>query len=96
MILVAAGDLARSRFREGLHMAGDSGGSVRKDGESDPPIQGERRARRRRADGAMISCAIIHHGACPNARRCSPRAPIPGIGSAHGGTLADPALQGML
>ncbi len=24
-------------------MAGDSGGSVRKDGESDPPIQGERR-----------------------------------------------------
>jgi hypothetical protein len=37
IILVAADGTARAR------MAGDSGSSVRKDGESDPPIQGERR-----------------------------------------------------
>jgi hypothetical protein len=73
-------------------MAGDSGGSVRKDGESGAPIQGERQARRRRADGTIIFADIV-----------APRMPPGGalLLPAHesrrrGGTLADPALQGML
>jgi hypothetical protein len=85
IILVAADGTARAR------MAGDSGSSVRKDGESDPPIQGERRvstpSRQWRDDFPQRGCPT----GLARMRAAVPREPL-----IPGARLVDPALQGML
>jgi len=70
-------------------MTDDSGGSVGKDGESKPPIQGERRVRRCRDD-------FPPHFSLDRITAMPRKTPGPGRGGAVDGKLVQPAWQGML